>query len=271
MKKLHLLWLLVIGFLLFSSCKKDDTTDPEPLAETGRLKIEFSHTVDNQPIQLNTNIYVNEAGNPYELIDIMYFISDVKLYPRNGTPLLIDDSTAIHYTDIHIPTTLTWNVYDPIPVNVYDSISFTFGLNEQRNQSLAFVNPPESNMAWPEVLGGGYHYMMINGKWLDPQNTATPFNFHHGIGQIYTDTITYNTNTITSFVQNYFEVCLPLSALQITNNNTSAVTLNMAIDSWFKTPHTWDHNYWSGSVMQKQRALQTIKENGFDVFSIGSK
>jgi hypothetical protein len=24
-----------------------------------------------------------------------------------------------------------------------------------------FVNPPEVNMAWPEVLGGGYHYLML--------------------------------------------------------------------------------------------------------------
>ncbi len=266
MDKIRFWGILGMLFFLFSNCTEDEA--PKPTAETGKLKIEFTHTIDNQPIQLNTNIYVNDAGNHYELTDLMYFISDFTLYQHNGNPILIDDWTAIHYVDIYIPTTLTWNVYDPILTGIYDSVSFIFGLNEQRNQSFSFVNPPESNMFWPDVLGGGYHYMMINGKWKNLQDTLKPFNFHLGIGQIYTDTINYNISTITGFVQNYFKVTLPLSNVQINKDNTTTITLNMAIDSWFKTPHTWDHNYWGGSVMQNQRALQTIKENGFDVFSI---
>ncbi len=267
MKKRFFLWMLI--FILFSNCKKDNTaTNPIPVAETGKLKIEFSHSINSQLVQLNTNIYINEAGNHYELTDIMYFISDVKLYPHNGTPFSIDKQTAIHYINIKMPVTLSWNVYDPIPAGTYDSLSFIFGLNEQRNQTAAFVNPPESNMAWPDVLGGGYHYLMMNGKWLNPQNVSTPFNFHMGIGQIYTDTINYNVNTITAFVHNYFKISLPLNAFEISKNNTTVIKLNMDVDNWFKTPHTWDHNYWSGSIMQKQRAQQTIKENGVDVFSI---
>lgn len=269
MKRTPILFFLGIGIFLFSNCKKEE--DQKAVAETGKLKIEFNHTVDNQTVQLNTNIYVNEAGNHYELADIMYFISDLTLYSHNGTSLLINDWTAIHYIDINIPTTLTWNIYDPIPTGVYDSISFVFGLDEQRNQSFAFANPPESNMFWPDVLGGGYHYMMINGKWVNQQNVVTPFDFHLGIGQIYSDTINYNVNTITGFVQNYFKVTLPISALQISKNITSTIVLKMEIESWFKTPNIWDHNYWGGSVMQNQRALKTIKENGFDVFSVGSK
>jgi len=259
----------MLGLFLFSNCRDDITIyAPIPAAETGNLKIEFSHTVDGQQLLLNTNLYVNQAGNHYELTDIMYFLSDVKLYPHNGTPMSIEDQTNVHYINIRIPSTLSWNIKDPIPTGVYDSLSFIFGLNEQHNHSNTFLNQPESNMAWPEVLGGGYHFMMMNGKWINPQNVSTPFNFHLGTGQIYSDTITYNPNTITAFVQNYFKVTLALSAFQISKNITTSVKLNMAVDSWFKTPHTWDHNYWGGSVMQKQRALQTIKENGFDVFRV---
>jgi hypothetical protein len=266
------LFIYILVLITFSNCKKDNTIETQiPSIETGKLKIEFAHTINNQPIQLNTNIYVNEAGNHYELTDLMYFISDVILYPRNGVFFPIDDLTAIHYVDIHIPNTLTWNIYDPIPTDIYDSISFIFGLNEQRNQSNAFVNPPESNMAWPDILGGGYHYMMMNGKWVNLQGILKPFNFHLGIGQIYTDTINYDINTITSFVQNYFKITLPLSALEISKNNTTTIKLNMSIDSWFKTPHNWNFNNWGGNVMQNQHALQTIRENGFDVFTITNK
>ncbi len=266
----YLIWIL--GLVFLSACRKDNATENlSPVSDSGKLNIVFTHTINNQALQLNTNLYINEAGNHYELTDIRYFISDVKLYAHNGNTLSIKLQTAAHYTDIQLPSTLNWEVYDPIPTGIYDSISFLFGLNQQLNQSNAFVNAPESNMAWPAMLGGGYHYMMMNGKWLNPQNIAVPFNFHLGIGQIYSDTINYDVNTITGFVQNYFKLCIPLTALQISKNNTTNLRLNMAVDSWFKTPHTWDHNYWGGSVMQNQRALQCIKENGFDVFSIISK
>jgi len=268
LKKNLILCLIGLGIILLTQCKKDNTNEITiPTEPTGKLTIEFIHSIDNQILQLNSNIYVNQAANHYELKDLMYFISDVKLYPHNGSIFNMDDEVA-HYTDVHIPATLNWNMSDPIPAGIYDSISFIFGLNEQLNQSGFFTNPPESNMAWPDMLGGGYHYMMMNGKWLNPQNVSTPFNFHLGIGQIYGDTVNYDVNTITAFVQNYFKVTLPLSPLQISKDITTTIKLKMAIDSWFKTPHTWDHNYWGGSVMQKQRALQCIKENGFDVFSV---
>ncbi len=261
--------IFLFALIILSSCKKDKPIE-EIEIENGKIKINFLHTINNQPIQLNTNIYINEAGNHYEISDLMYFISDLTLYPHNGNSILIDDWKAIHYIDIHIPTTLIWEVYDKIPTGLIDSISFIFGLNESRNQPFIFVNPPESNMFWPQILGGGYHYMMINGKWINQNDTVYPFNFHIGIGQNYTDTINFNTSTITGFVQNYFKVTLPTSNFTISKNVTTNITLNMAVESWFKTPHIWDFNYWGGDVMQKQRALQTIKENGADVFSVVS-
>jgi hypothetical protein len=266
MKIKFLLSLLTFSITLFISCSDD--FEAEKIYDSGYLRINFKHLVDNQPIQLNTNIYVNQAGNHYEIDDLIYFISDVKLIANGRGHVDIGLVTSHHLINIKDTLSMRWIIVDQVPVGAYDSISFTFGLNEQRNYTSAFVNPPESNMAWPDVLGGGYHYMMLNGKWINPQNISTPFNFHLGIGQIYTDTITYNTNTITAFVHNYFKVSLALNNFRIYNNSVSSINLKMAIDSWFKTPHTWDHNYWGGSIMQKQRALQTIKENGFDVFSI---
>jgi hypothetical protein len=266
-KTIHHIVIVIIFSVFIWGCKKDtDIVTPE--STSGKIKIIFSHVVGNNPLILNSNQYFNEAGNQYEIYDLMYFISDVKLHLHQRAPLLIDQWTAIHYVDAEIPSTLNWDVYDSIPQGVVDSVSFVFGISEQRNQSFMFVNPPESNMAWPDILGGGYHYMMINGKWIDPQQMQQPFDFHLGIGQIYTDTITYNTNSISGFVQNYFDVTLPTPGLSITANSTSLLKLQMDVSSWFKTPHSWDFNYWGGSVMQRQQAMNVIKENGFDVFSV---
>ena len=254
--------------LLFSNCKDDEVSNPT--VDTAKLKIIFLHSINNQTVELNKNIYINEAGNHYEINDIMYFISDVKLHQKNGNSIFIDKNTIAHYVDYSLPSTLSLTFADAIPAAVYDSISFVFGISKNKNISNSFVNPPESNMFWPEILGGGYHYMKINGKWLNQQNTSVAFNFHFGIGQIYTDTITYNVNTITSYVQNYFTVSLPLNSFQLTKNQLNTINLEMAIDKWFTTPHVWNHNYWGSSIMQNQRAQQTIRENAFDVFRIAN-
>jgi hypothetical protein len=258
--------LILIPFLtlLFSAC------EPERLPADkvrGKIILEFKHSVDGQSLIKDSLAFINEAGNIYEVNELKYFISDVFLTDNSGKQLLLDDEKVIHYVDIDIPGTEKWKVFDPIPEGTYDSIVFVFGLNEARNVSFAFVNPPEVNMFWPDILGGGYHYMMINGKWIDPENKTTPFDFHLGIGQLYSG-ITTSVDSITGFVHNYFRVALPLSGLKIEDNTTHTITLEMNIASWFKTPHIWDFNLWGGYIMQNQTAMKNACENGCDVFSI---
>jgi hypothetical protein len=94
-----------------------------------------------------------------------------------------------------------------------------------------------------------------------------PFNFHLGIGQLYADG-SMNTDSITGFVQNYFDVELPNSAFSISDGDTLQFEIRMNVENWFQNPHIWDHNYWGGMIMQNQEAMKTACENGKeDVFS----
>lgn len=250
------LTLIIIGF----SCKKEKINNNiEP--NSGKIVFKFVHHVNGVALQTDTMIYVNEAGNPYEINEIQYFVSDVILYKSDGTQKMISDWQDIYYVDIDIPSTLTWNVYDTISAGAYDSISFTFGINMQKNQSFMFVNPPESYMFWPTVLGGGYHYMKINGKWQTQTQSISPFNFHLGIGQIY-------SGTDTTFVHNCFNVRLPGSAFSIEKGQSKEIQIVMNIENWFKNPHTYDHNIWGGDIMENQNAMLQVKENGWNVFGI---
>lgn len=258
--------VLVTSLFVNSSCKNDK---PDPVEPTGHISFSFTHLVDGLPLQKDVMKYVNAAGNQYEINQVMYFISDVTLHKSNGSKRLISDWTDIHYVDIDIPSTLKWDVYDDIPAGAYDSVSFVLGITEEKNQSFRFVNPPEVNMMWPDVLGGGYHYMMINGSWKDNANVIRSFAFHIGIGQLYNDNVV-DVNSIYAFVQNYFNVKLPNSAFTVEANKTRQFEIIMNIDSWFKTPHVYDHNYWGGAIMQNQEAMQMAKENGYDVFKVGT-
>ena len=253
-------WVIVsfILILAFAGCHKDDDKQDE----AGKLTIHFEHFYNGQKLLTDTLLYNNEAGNLMMFTEIQYFISDVTLHAEDGSTYLINAWKNIHYVDHDIPGTLSWEVYDDIPAGRYASVSITFGIDEDKNQSFIFVNPPESLMFWPEYLGGGYHYLKLNGKWEDPLQQLSPFNFHLGIGQQYD-----NEGNIIGFVQNYFRVTIPVSSLVIIGGKTGSLTLIMNVDRWFSGPNTWDFNYWGGDIMQNQAAMRAACENGLDVFT----
>jgi hypothetical protein len=120
-------------------------------------------------------------------------------------------------------------------------------------------------MFWPENLGGGYHYMKLNGKWLEPGQTSvtTPFNCHLGIGQIY---YSY-PDSIIGFVHNDFRVSLPGSAFIMNEDQQKVLSLTMNVEEWFRDPYIYDFNYWGGSIMQNQEAMDQLKKNGYNVFT----
>ena len=272
MKDRHLLFVFIfLSGLFFISCCREKPVEPTPTTpvDHGHITFKFTHEVDGALLQKDTMKYVNAAGNPYGVYDLQYFISDVTLHKSDGSTKLIDDWKDIDYVDISIPSTLTWNVYDDIPLGTYDSITFVFGITAAKNQSFMFVNAPEVNMMWPDVLGGGYHYMIMNGKWKDTANVVQSFNFHLGIGQLYHSDSISCVDSIYAFVQNYFTVTLPSSSFSIVKDGTREIEIIMNVDSWFKTPNIYDHNYWGQNIMQNQPAMQMAKENGYDVFTTG--
>ena len=246
---------LVLSLVFFcASCHKPDST--------GQLQIQFATEVDGMPLQYDMLDYENDAGNRYEVNEVRYFISRVVLRKTDGTQITIADNSGVHYYDSDISYTHDWLVSDELPVGKYESVSFVFGLDEKQNVTGYFVNPPETNMAWPDPIGGGYHYMQINGKWLSDRSNLTPFCLHTGIGQ------TYQDNELTGFVQNFFTVTLPLSSFEVKDSEVSKLTLTMNVNNWFRDPNVYDFNVWGGAIMQNQAAQEVLKENGKNVFSV---
>ena len=70
------LQILVI-LLCFNGCKKPNAT--------GRLQIHFTTEVDEASLQYDILDYQNDAGNRYEVNEVRYFISRVKLLKSDGT------------------------------------------------------------------------------------------------------------------------------------------------------------------------------------------
>jgi hypothetical protein len=244
---------ILIFSISFISCRKED--------KTTTITVGFTHSVGSLAFLKDSLQYMNAAGNAYEVNDLQYFISDIVLHKSDGEIVTIAVENGIHYVDIDLPGTLTWNLVQDIPTGDYTSVSFTFGINEAKNKTGLFVNPPERDMFWPDAMGGGYHYMKMNGQWLDTLNQLTPFNFHLGIGMM------GDEMSGMGFVQNYFTVQVPNSGVNLTADATNKLIINMDIASWFETPDLWDWNTIGGQIMQKQWAMEMACANGADAFS----
>ena len=262
--------ILIAGLAIFllsaslSGCDKNKDKPPDP--GPGKITFSFNHLIDGQPVIFDSLMYTNAAGNKYMVNEIQYFISDVTLYKSDGAEKTIKDWQDIYYVDTDLENTWSWEVYDDITPGTYDSISFIFGITDKKNISFMYVNPPERDMFWPEYLGGGYHYMKLNGKWLEEGQTwqTTPFDFHLGRGQIY---YSY-PDSIIGFIDNSFRVSLPNSGFSISAGQRKYIEIQMNVENWFKDPHIFDLDVYGGYIMQNQEAMQIAKENGHNVFSV---
>jgi hypothetical protein len=255
-------------FLLMAlvSCHHDHNYEIH-VYQKGNLELDMAHLVSGYSLELDTMIYTTSLGHYYMVNDVQYFLSGIALHQKDGEWITVHGDEGIHYFDERIPATCKWKVGQQFPAGVYDSIGFTFGLDQVENYSGHFPNPPERDMFWPDILGGGYHYMKMNLKWKDDMmQESMPFMFHIGIGQIYSGT-TSSTDSIIGFIQNYFPVRLPAS-VTIGAGQTSFVTVGMMVESWFDGQNAFDFSRYSMGIMQSQEGMYKACMNGRHAFAV---
>jgi len=126
----HILSILSISAILFTSCKKDDTPAYNPNVKAD-LSVEFDNIAGSSDLQLNTGSYVNAAGETFSVSKLKYYVSNFVLtktdgtiytVPQNESYFLIDESDE----DTHEPTL-------SIPEGEYKSISFVLGVDSLRS------------------------------------------------------------------------------------------------------------------------------------------
>ena len=230
--------LPILGFsLIFTACKKDN-----PISTN--LTINFTQTVDGVDLTNNTMIYTNAAGEDYSIQTLKYLISDITLHADDGNTLLDE----VHFIDISDASTFRFT-YQDVPNNSYTAISFDMGLDSTKNSSNFYVNEDfHATMAWPEPMGGGYHYMKLEGDY----DTITQGYATHTGGTMGMD-YSFNHNSIISL--NFDDDLGDVS-----------IDINMEINNWYRTPNTIN---FAGAIMMDMMKQMQLKQNGItDVFSV---
>ncbi|MCX6281856.1 MAG: hypothetical protein NTU51_07830 [Bacteroidetes bacterium] len=255
------------GVIIFTSCHKSGVTEDGAVNPT-TLIIRFENKVDTLPLILDSMMYKNSSNDFYEVTDLQYFISDITLHKNDGSAFTSTNNNGIHYIDSRLPSSLLWIINSSVPSGSFDSISFTFGINAEKNYSYRYLNPPERDMNWPEILGGGYHYMKMNLMWKKAgMNRSYPFNFHLGIGQIYKGNVV-NTDSILRYVQNFFYVKLPSSGFSIGQGQVIYIVITMNLNNWFSGDNDFDFANYPNMMMQNQTAMNNACMNGRNAFTV---
>ena len=148
-------------FFLFSNCSKDkDQIQITPTSGDWVMRIKYN--IDGTSMLFDTLTYQNEAGNVYSINRLQYYISGIRFEKADGT--FIKSDTVI-YVDArsHNPTDI---LLKNMPYGNYHKMKFNIGLDSAQNITGFLPNTTENlNMAWPEMMGGGYHFMKFEGNF----------------------------------------------------------------------------------------------------------
>ncbi|OYU96424.1 MAG: hypothetical protein CFE21_08490 [Bacteroidetes bacterium B1(2017)] len=236
--------ILLAGLLIIGSCKKDNTestTNPNT-----QLTLKVTHQVDGKELIFDSMCYVNAGGNKYSVTKLNYYLNGFVLTTKNGDKVYLNGYT---YIDGRNPNNqISIGGFSP---GTFTNLSFYIGLDPQHNVSGALENSLNNiNMAWPEVIGGGYHFLKMEGYYLDSIHAKQGFTMHLGTNEMLVK-----------------HVSLPLT-ITLADNGSSTINLSMNLNEWFKNPHTWDFNKDGNYTMAIPELMTLLKNNGTDVFTI---
>jgi len=252
MKK-GILSLLVLGFLLFAGCSEDATNELKNV----NVSFDFTHHWDGQAVageDLNSVKFTNANGEQLSVELLRYLISDVTFEHENGETITLEDYNLI---DLTRGSGLSYAPEEGIPSGSYTNVSFTFGFDNEDNVDGVYLDLNSASWNVPMILGGGYHYMQLEGRFVDQNSIETGYQYH-AIRAV------DNSSTEQRFQDTFFTV--DLGPITISEGTKIQVAMNIA--EWFKNPNQWDLNILGSMLMPNFDAQVMIYENRQGVFGL---
>ena len=245
MKKQHCLLILIL--ILVTRCSEEKECCVQPQFT---ITLNFTHHWNGlkiTPKDFNELKFTNENGERLSIERLRYLISNISLI--NGKNYHLIDVGENSGTSITIPE-LTDESY---------ALSFRFGFSSEDNTDGTYQDLNSVSFSVPGMLGGGYHFMQFDGKYIDNNNEASGFNYHTIKAVDRTD-----PNNL-KFEDTSFEV--NLGTIEVASNPEIEIKMNLA--EWFKNPNTWNLNELNSILMPNFEAQKMMRENGDSVFSLG--
>lgn len=240
---------------MLTSCHEDNDDG----ISQAQITLNFSHNWDGTAVS-NTNfnsiIYMNANGDNLSITKLRYLISKLTFQKSNGETFVLDGYNLV---DVTTNSNQSFTPVSTIPNGDYSKVSFTFGFDNEDNYNGNYTDLNSASWNVPGILGGGYHFMQLEGKFVNNSSNEIGYAYH-AIRAV------DNTGPVQIFEDTFFEV--NLGAVNISTATTFNIEMNIA--EWFKNPNTWDLNVLNNMLMPNFNAQVLMFENGQNVFSLQS-
>lgn len=248
--------LIILSTLLtlLMSCSDDNTANQSTQTN---ITFSFSHNWDGIPVtnaDFNSLQFTNANGETLSIERLRYLVSDIVFTTSTNEVLSLDTYNLVDVTN---GNNLSFSPTGLIPSGNYSNVSFTFGFNNEDN-SENYLDLNSASFNVPDMLGGGYHYMQLDGKYIDNMSEESGYNYH-------TIRAVDNPGTNPTFPQDTF-FRVNLGAVNISDDATFNIEMNIA--EWFKNPNLWDLNQLDTILMPNSTAQIMMFQNGQSVFSL---
>lgn len=229
-------WISVGLAWVMLSCQPEPISTPTITTKVGVLS--FEHAFEGAllvPAQLQ---YENEAGNLTSVTRLEYVISQLKMEDAAGQQLELVGPWYVNAFDQKADTI---QIKDFKPVRM----RFLIGLDSAQNRSNRHDDLPGFiNLAWPEIMGGGYHFLKLEGRFQRISGGEAGYAFHLGKAQ--------------------FRV--PVAEVVPAAFDDSHWRIRMEVSKWFGPPVLWDLQQHATMTMHSDSAMGVLSENGRGVF-----
>jgi len=248
---MRMLLFLLTGLLAWSAC-----SSPEE-AQSASVAVRFSHNWENTPVNaadFNILKFTNENGEMLSIERLRYLVSNVILTSASNEIYKLSSYQLVNLGEEKV--TIEGN---EVPAGDY-KLSFVFGFTDTENVDGSYPDLNAASFNVPGMLGGGYHFMQFDGKYIGQNLAPAGFNYH----VIRAVNIEDPNNLV--FQDTSIKVSLGVVAIRA----TTEIEIKMNIAEWFKNPNTWDLNTLNTVLMPNFDAQILMHQNGKSVFSLGA-
>ena len=215
----------------------------------------FSHSWDGTDVtrlDFNELKFVTENEDTLSIVRLRYLLSEFTFTHESGVITTIEGYNLVDLTnEENLSFATTENI---LPGNY--TVSFRFGFSDSANITEAYPDLTTANFFVPPNLGGGYHYMQFDGRYLNNGDEMS-FSYH---------TIRAFDTTGTNDPQDT-SIEVRLGTVEVLNGNTN-INVQTDLYQWFSTPNLWDLNVLNTSLMGNYDAQIQMSQNGTNVFSL---
>ena len=206
------------------------------------LSIRIRHDVDGDPLIHDTLLYVADAGYPFKVEGVRYFIYGFSLVKQDNSLVSLG---GLNLVDSRNPS--SQSVYlGEAPSGDYIGLDFYLGLPAAQDTADAFLNNPDyQEMALATPSSGAYRYLRFEGVYMY-NDSLNPFRLE----------------LAGTFSARHYTL---LKNITVDPEGTR-LDLIMNLSEWLRNPHDYDFVADGPFSLQNDSSLNYLAENGSDVF-----